>query len=92
VDKDMAVFIDLISCKLTLIHEKDTRQEILAIVFTLAEEMHTTKNWSAHEQQFKKLTVLGIKFFRVAREYFFARNADFIIDQRPEVKIGEKIP
>jgi hypothetical protein len=25
VDKDMSAFIDLISCKLTLIHEKDQR-------------------------------------------------------------------
>jgi hypothetical protein len=49
------------------------------IVFNLRDELKS-KNWSAHEQQFKKLNVLGIKFFKVARDYFLARNSEFIID------------
>lgn len=59
----------------------------MGIVFSLGEEMRS-KSWNTHEQQFKKLSILGIKFFRVARDYFLARNADFLIDSRPEPKIG----
>lgn len=62
----MAAFIELISCKLTLIHEKDEKSEIISIVAQLAEELKA-KNWTVHEQQFKKLSILGIRFFRMAR-------------------------
>lgn len=51
----------------------------MGIVCSLTDELRS-KNWSAHDQQFKKLNILGIKFFKVARDYFLARNSEFLID------------
>lgn len=87
----MSLFIDLISCKLTLIHEKDEKEEILSIVASLMQDLKT-KNSSSNDQQFKKLYILGIKFFKIAREFYLTKHAEYMFDQAVERKTNEKLP